>query len=68
MASQNPKTASHTPVNRREVLRAHLHNIVQQRELKDLQKQSQAKTTHRKRVHAEKRKAGVTKVLHLDKS
>ncbi|XP_061575600.1 protein moonraker isoform X2 [Cololabis saira] len=64
MASQKPKTSSQKPVNRQEVLRSVLKMIGQQRELEDLQEQSQMKATYRKGPHAEKRKAGVIKVQH----
>ncbi|KAM6933305.1 protein moonraker [Xenentodon cancila] len=61
MASQKPKASSQEPVNRREVLRSGLKLIGQQRELKDLQDQSERRTTYRKGPHTEKRKAGVIK-------
>lgn len=66
MASQKPKTTSHQPLNRREVLRAGLESLAQQRELRELQGRPQTNTTRRKggAVHSERSKADIVmKVL-----
>ncbi|KAI3354132.1 hypothetical protein L3Q82_018687, partial [Scortum barcoo] len=47
MASQKPKSASHQTLNRREVLRAGLESLAQQRELRDLQRRPQMNATTR---------------------
>ncbi|XP_051253797.1 protein moonraker isoform X2 [Dicentrarchus labrax] len=47
MASQKPQTTSHQPLNRREVLRAGLESLAQQRELRELQGRAQTNTTSR---------------------
>ncbi|XP_008287279.1 protein moonraker [Stegastes partitus] len=60
-ASQKPNTTASQPVNRREVLRAGLETIAQQRELRELQGRSQTNTTYRKGLHYERRKAGIMK-------
>ncbi|XP_076590844.1 protein moonraker isoform X3 [Chaetodon auriga] len=61
MVSQ-PKTTSHQPLNRREVLRAGLESLAQQRELRELrelQRRPQTNTTRRKggALHSERSKA-----------
>ncbi|XP_035536655.1 protein moonraker isoform X2 [Morone saxatilis] len=48
MASQKPQTTSHQPLNRREVLRAGLESLAQQRELRELQGRAQTNTTSRR--------------------
>ncbi|XP_073336831.1 protein moonraker isoform X2 [Pagrus major] len=48
MNSQKPKTTSHQPLSRREVLRAGLESLAQQRELRELQRRAQTNTTRRK--------------------
>ncbi|XP_038550629.1 protein moonraker-like isoform X2 [Micropterus salmoides] len=48
MASHKPKTTSRQPMNRREVLRAGLETLAQQRELTELHGRSQTSTTCRK--------------------
>ncbi|XP_019133474.2 protein moonraker isoform X2 [Larimichthys crocea] len=50
MASQKPKACSHQPLNRREVLRAGLESLAQQRELRELQERPQTNTTGRRRA------------------
>ncbi|XP_070685396.1 protein moonraker [Pempheris klunzingeri] len=59
MASQKPKTTSHQPMSRREVLRAGLESLAQQRELREQQRQPQTNTIYRKggAVHSERSKA-----------
>lgn len=59
MASQKPKTTSHQPLNRREVLRAGLESLAQQRELRELQGRPQTNTACRKggALHSERSKA-----------
>ncbi|XP_040901434.1 protein moonraker isoform X3 [Toxotes jaculatrix] len=59
MAPQKPKTASTQPMNRREVLRAGLQSLAQQRELRELQGRPQTNTTYRKGLHSERRKADI---------
>ncbi|XP_070762549.1 protein moonraker [Enoplosus armatus] len=61
MASQKPKTTSHQPVNRREVLRAGLEGLAQQRELRELQGRPQTNTACRKgrALHSERSKADI---------
>ncbi|XP_050921588.1 protein moonraker isoform X16 [Lates calcarifer] len=59
MASQKPKTTSHQPMNRRELLRAGLESLAQQRELRELQGQPQMNTTCRKGLHSDRRKADI---------
>ncbi|XP_044058781.1 protein moonraker isoform X3 [Siniperca chuatsi] len=61
MASQKPKTTSHQPMNRREVLRAGLESLAQQRELRELQGRPQTNTTCRKggALHSERSKAAI---------
>ncbi|XP_039985982.1 protein moonraker isoform X2 [Xiphias gladius] len=56
MAPQKPRTASHQPMNRREVLRAGLESLAQQREL---QGRPQTNTSWRKGLHSERRKADI---------
>ncbi|XP_036933817.1 protein moonraker isoform X6 [Acanthopagrus latus] len=46
--AQKPKTTSQQPLSRREVLRAGLESLVQQRELRELQRRAQTNTTRRK--------------------
>ncbi|CAJ1065202.1 protein moonraker isoform X7 [Xyrichtys novacula] len=60
-ALQKPKTASHQPVNRREVLRAGLERLAQQRELREQQGRPQTKTTCRRggAPHSDRSKADV---------
>lgn len=48
MTSQKPKTTSHQPLNRKEVLRAGLERLAQQRELRELQRRPQTNTTRNK--------------------
>lgn len=48
MASQKPKTSSHQPLSRKEVLRAGLERLAQQRELRELQRRPQTNTTRSK--------------------
>uniref|UniRef100_A0A1A7XUC9 KIAA0753 n=2 Tax=Iconisemion striatum TaxID=60296 RepID=A0A1A7XUC9_9TELE len=55
---QKPKSASHLPTKRREVLKVGLQSIIQQRALKEQPGRSQKNTTCRKQ-HAERRKADV---------
>lgn len=59
MASQKPQTTSHQPLNRREVLRAGLESLAQQRELRELQRRPQKNTVCRKggALHSERSKA-----------
>lgn len=65
MASQKPKACSHQPLNRREVLRAGLESLAQQRELRELQERPQTNTTGRRRAAPppERSKADIMKVL-----
>ncbi|KAM4742595.1 protein moonraker isoform 2-T2 [Anableps anableps] len=58
---QKPKTASHQPLHKQEMLLAGLHSTGQQREPKELQSQSQPNTNYQSRQHAERRKADVMK-------
>ncbi|XP_059187798.1 protein moonraker [Centropristis striata] len=60
MATQNPKTTSHQPLNRREVLRAGLQSLAQQ-ELRELQRRPQSNTTCRKgrALHSKRSKADI---------
>uniref|UniRef100_A0A671TLU3 Si:dkey-243i1.1 n=1 Tax=Sparus aurata TaxID=8175 RepID=A0A671TLU3_SPAAU len=46
--AQKPKTTSQQPLSRREVLRAGLESLAQQRELRELQRPAQTNTTRRK--------------------
>ncbi len=48
MASQKPKNTSQQPLNRREVLRAGLLSLAQQRELRELQGRPPTTTARRK--------------------
>ncbi|XP_023127816.1 protein moonraker isoform X3 [Amphiprion ocellaris] len=61
-ASGKPNTTAHQPINRREVLRAGLETVAQQRELRELQGRSQTHTTCRKGLHYDRRKAGIMKM------
>ncbi|MED6246849.1 hypothetical protein ATANTOWER_024792, partial [Ataeniobius toweri] len=58
---QKPKTASYRPLYTREMLMAGLQNIGQQRELKELQRQSRPNTNYQGRRHVERRKADLMK-------
>lgn len=60
-APQKIRAHSVQPVNRREVLRAGLESLAQQRELKELQKQSQANKPSRRGLHWERKRADVMK-------
>ncbi|XP_028276343.1 protein moonraker isoform X4 [Parambassis ranga] len=64
-APQKPKTASRQPVYRREVLRAGLERVVQQRELRELQGRAHTHSTCKKGLHSERRKANVMKRIHM---
>lgn len=69
MTSQKPKDTSHQPMNRRDVLRAGLESLAQQRELRELQRRAQTNTTCRKgrAMHSERSKADIImKVLTLE--
>ncbi|KAM9359559.1 protein moonraker [Symphorus nematophorus] len=59
--SQKPKPPSQQPLNRREVLRAGLESLVQQRELRELQRRTQTNTSRRKggALHSERSKADI---------
>ncbi|XP_041851266.1 protein moonraker [Melanotaenia boesemani] len=61
MPPQKPKTVSHQPLNRREVLMAGVQSISQQRELRERQGQTQTHSTCRKGRQAERRKAHLMK-------
>lgn len=64
MVPHNPKTTSQKPINRREVLRAGLEGLAQQRELREKQGLPQRSTTRRKGLLSAKGNADVTtKVL-----
>uniref|UniRef100_UPI0037E71CF9 protein moonraker n=1 Tax=Semicossyphus pulcher TaxID=241346 RepID=UPI0037E71CF9 len=60
-ASQKPKTTSHQPINRREVLRAGLERLAQQREPRERQARPQTKPSCRKggALHSERSKADI---------
>ncbi|MED6294528.1 hypothetical protein CHARACLAT_021940 [Characodon lateralis] len=58
---QKPKTTSYQPLYTREMLMAGLQNIGQQRELKELQRQSRPNTNYQGRRHVERRKADLMK-------
>lgn len=65
LVSQRPRTSCQQPVSRREVLRAGLESLVQQRELQERQGRPRPNPARRKdgAVHAERNKADViTKV------
>lgn len=66
--SQKPRPPSHQPMNRREVLRAGLERVAQQRELKEQQARPQIHTTTRKGRDPERRKADTVRVLDLHKA
>lgn len=59
VASQRARATSHQPINRREVLRAGLESLVQQRALKELQGRPHAVTSYRKGPHSERGKADI---------
>ncbi|XP_072248325.1 protein moonraker isoform X2 [Leuresthes tenuis] len=61
MTSQKHKATSHHPMSRREVLRTGVQSIAQQRELKELQEQSETIGTRRRMQQAVGRKADVIK-------
>ncbi|XP_022052512.2 protein moonraker isoform X2 [Acanthochromis polyacanthus] len=60
-ASQKANNTAHQSMNRREMLRAGLETVAQQRELRELQGRSQPNSTCRKGLHYERRKAGKMK-------
>ena len=62
MTSQKHKATSHHPMSRREVLRMGVQSIAQQRELIELQEQSETISTCRRGRQAVERKADVMKV------
>ncbi|XP_069017532.1 protein moonraker isoform X2 [Embiotoca jacksoni] len=62
VASQKHKTSSYQPVNRRDVLRAGLETLVQQREPRERQGRTQTNTTCRKARQSEMRQADVRKM------
>ncbi|KAM4566420.1 protein moonraker isoform 3-T3 [Odontesthes bonariensis] len=61
MTSQKPKATSHHPMSRREVPRTGVQSLAQQRELIELQEQSQTNSTSKRGRQAERRKADVMK-------
>lgn len=64
MALHKPKTTSQQPINRREVLRAGLQSLAQQRELREQQGLCQSNTVCRKGVRSDRRRAAIiTQVL-----